>query len=114
MASPDGLPVNPWAGEVSLVVDGQARCLKLTLGALAELEHALGEDSLTDLIARFDSGACSANDILCLLVAGLRGGGWSGTKADLIAAEIEGGLINAARVAARLLVAAFAPEQTAP
>ena len=29
---------NPWAGEVELVVDGQLRVCKLTLGALAELK----------------------------------------------------------------------------
>ena len=30
---------NPWAGEVALTLDGERRVLKLTLGALAELEE---------------------------------------------------------------------------
>ena len=40
---------NPWTGEVALVIDGSAACCKLTLGALAELEAALGADRLMDL-----------------------------------------------------------------
>ena len=47
-------------------------------------------------------------DVLALLVAGLRGGGWQGTAADLRTAEIQGGAIEAARVAAELLARAFA------
>ena len=38
--------VNPLAGEVALIIDGQRHVLKLTLGALAQLETALGADSL--------------------------------------------------------------------
>ena len=34
---------NPWRGEVTLVIDGEAQVLKLTLGALAELEEALAK-----------------------------------------------------------------------
>ena len=33
--------VNPFAGEVALVIDGQRHVAKLTLGALAELEATL-------------------------------------------------------------------------
>ena len=32
---------NPWTGEVALTIDGKQRVLKLTLGALAELEQEL-------------------------------------------------------------------------
>jgi hypothetical protein len=41
-------------------------------------------------------------------VAGLRGGGWQGTAADLRTVEIGGGPMGAARVAAELLARAFA------
>lgn len=99
---------NPWAGEVALILDGQRRILKLTLGALAELEAALGEDTLVALAERFEAGRFSARDVLALIVAGLRGGGWRGDAAALGTAEIEGGLVEAARVAARLLARAFA------
>ena len=89
------------------MIDGQAHVLKLTLGALAELEAELGDASLVDLVARFEGGGFSSRDVLALIVAGLRGGGWRGTAADLLSAEIEGGPLAAARTAAVLLVRAF-------
>lgn len=100
---------NPYAGEVALVLDGQRHVCKLTLGALAELEHSLGEDTIVALVDRFEQGHFSARDILALISAGLRGGGWTGDQRDLLTAEIEGGMAEAGRVAARLLVAAFEP-----
>ncbi len=100
---------NPYAGEVALVIDGQAHAAKLTLGALAELEAQLGEDTLIALVRRFEGGSYSSRDVMALLVAGLRGGGWRGTSADLLSVEIEGGPVGAAKVAALLLARAFAP-----
>lgn len=99
---------NPWAGEVALVIDGQRRVLKLTLGALAELEAGLSEGSLIDLVERFEAGRFSSRDVLMLIVAGLRGGGWQGCASDLMQAEIEGGPMGAAKAAAELLARAFA------
>ncbi len=99
---------NPWAGEVALVLDGQRHVAKLTLGALAELETALATGSLIDLAERFEAGRFSTRDVLALVVAGLRGGGWTGQARDLLTAEIGGGPVEAARVAAELLARAFA------
>ena len=99
---------NPWAGEVGLVLDGEAHALKLTLGALAELESELDTGTLFDLVERFESGRFSTRDVLALVVAGLRGGGWRGSARDLLSAEIEGGPIEAARAAGALLARAFA------
>ena len=99
---------NPYAGEVDLVLDGERRVLKLTLGALAELEASLEADTLVALIARFESGAVSARDVLALILAGLRGGGWQGGAQDLLTAEIEGGTTEAIRKSAMLLTRAFA------
>ena len=99
--------VNPWAGEVGLTIDGKPHAMKLTLGALAELEAELGEDTLIGLIERFEARRFSSRDVLALVVAGLRGCGWTGTSADLLAADIEGGPVEAARVAGVLLVRAF-------
>ncbi|NKB27556.1 MAG: gene transfer agent family protein [Rhodobacteraceae bacterium] len=99
--------VNPAAGEVALVLDGQRHVCKLTLGALAELEAALGADSLVALVERFETGAFSTRDVLALLVAGLRGGGWQGTSADLLTVEIGGGPVEAGHVAGLLLARAF-------
>jgi hypothetical protein len=102
---------NPWAGEVALMIDGRRHVLKLTLGALAELEAELESGSLVDLVARFEGGALSSRDVLRLIVAGLRGGGWRGDAGDLLSAEIEGGPLGAAKAAADLLARAFmAPE----
>lgn len=104
---------NPWTGEVRLVIDGQAHVLKLTLGALAELEAELEAGALLDLIERFEAGRFSTRDLLALIVAGLRGGGWQGQPADLLVAEIEGGLTGAAKAAGALLARAFSlPEAT--
>ncbi len=99
---------NPWAGEVALVIDGQVCVCKLTLGALAELEASLGADTLVELVKRFETGAFSTRDVLALIVAGLRGGGWRGSASDLVSAEIEGGIVRAAEAAAELLARAFA------
>lgn len=103
---------NPWTGEVALTIDGERRVLKLTLGALAELEQELGTGSLVELVQRFEGGAYSSGDVLALIVAGLRGGGGDVTRADLLSAEIAGGPMAGARVAAELLARAFVvPEQ---
>lgn len=99
--------VNRWAGEVALVVDGERRVMKLTLGALAELEEALETGSLVELAERFEAGRFSARDVLALILAGLRGGGWTGSAEALRRAEIEGGPVAAARAAGTLLVRAF-------
>ncbi len=100
--------VNPWAGEVSVTLDGQEHALKLTLGALAELEAELRDETIVELIERFETGAFATGDVLALLIAGLRGGGWTGTSADLLTVEIEGGLMAATKAAAQLLARAFA------
>lgn len=100
--------MNPWAGEVAVEIDGQRHRAKLTLGALAELEAALGEDSLVALVERFEGRRFGTRDVLAVVVAGLRGGGWQGSAAELMQAEVAGGPIEAARVAALLLARAFA------
>lgn len=102
-----GAAANPWAGEVALVIDGRRHVLKLTLGALAELEAELETGTLVELVARFERAEFSTRDVLALIVAGLRGGGWQGRASDLVDAEVEGGPLGAARVAAALLARAF-------
>ena len=99
---------NPWTGEVALTLDGARRVAKLTLGALAELEAELGADSLVALVERFETGRFATRDMVAVVAAGLRGGGWSGTAADLLGAEIAGGPLEVARVAGALLARAFA------
>lgn len=98
---------NPWAGEVMMTVDGVPHVCKLTLGALAELEAGLGTGTLVGLVERFEGAAFSSRDVMALIVAGLRGGGWRGAADDLLSADIAGGPVAAARVAAELLARAF-------
>jgi tail tube GTA-gp10-like protein len=98
---------NPWTGEVALVIDGQERVLKLTLGALAGLEHSLQAGSLVQLVERFEGSAFSTRDVLAVVAAGLQGGGVELSRAQLARAEIEGGVMAAARAAAELLARAF-------
>lgn len=99
---------NPWSGEVALVIDGERRVMKLTLGALAELEAALGADSLVALVERFEGGRFRTTDVLKLLMAGLHGGGHRIDAEALLVADIHGGPGAAARAAADLLARAFA------
>lgn len=104
--------VNAWTGEVALVINEEQHVLKLTLGALAELEAGLGSSTMVELVERFETGKFSTRDVLALIVAGLRGGGWTGSAADLMQADIAGGPMGAARVAAELLARAFMLPQT--
>ncbi|SHJ11211.1 gene transfer agent family protein [Wenxinia saemankumensis] len=99
---------NPQAGEVALSLGGRSHVCKLTLGTLAELEAELGEDSLVALVERFETGRFRAADVIAVLEAGLRGGGWRGTRADLVAGDPAGGPVGAARAAAALIARAFA------
>ena len=98
---------NPWRGEVELEVDGEARVMRLTLAALAELEARLESDSLVELIGRFEAGTFRVRDLIALLTAGLNGGGWRIAEGDLVKARIEGGPLAAAQAAARLLRVTF-------
>ncbi|MFC0811641.1 MAG: hypothetical protein DI613_19785 [Kocuria rhizophila] len=98
---------NPHRGEVTVLLDGVPHTARLTLAALAGLEADLGADSLIGLIERFESGRFASRDVLAVLVAGLRGGGWQGGPEALMTVEIGGGPVGAARAAAELLARAF-------
>ena len=47
---------NPYFGEVALTFDGKTLPMRLSLGALAELESEMKEDSLLSLVQRFENG----------------------------------------------------------
>lgn len=98
---------NPYAGEVAVWIDGRRHVAKLTLGALAALEAELQADSLVGLIERFEAGRFATRDVIAVLVAGLRGGGWTGAAESLLNADLRGGPVEAARAAAELLARAF-------
>lgn len=106
---------NPYRGEVALSVDGEARIMRLTLGALAELEARLKCESLLDMIARFETGSFRVRDLISLLTAGLNGGGWRIGEAELLERQIDGGPLEAAQAAAKLLKLTFTlPEEDEP
>lgn len=101
---------NPQRGEVAITIDGRARTMRLTLGALATLEARLGVGSLIGLAERFEDGRVPAGDLLALLSAGLAGAGEKVDEAALAHAEIEGGAIGAMRKGLELLSRTFRTE----
>lgn len=99
--------VNIHRGEIAARIGGAERRLCLTLGALAELEAAFGVEDLTRLGARFSQGRLSANDLITILHAGLRGGGHEFERAEVAALHVEGGIAGYAEIVTRLLQATF-------
>ncbi|MGD9670002.1 MAG: gene transfer agent family protein [Hyphomicrobiaceae bacterium] len=100
-------------GEIDAVLDGCAYRLCLTLGALAELESAFGDEDMLALARRFESGRISARDACRIVGAGLRGGGHEISDADVGRMKAEGGLAGFIDVVARLLGATFAGDERA-
>lgn len=99
--------VNRHRGEVPLMVAGAALPMRLTLGALAELEDAFRVDSLPELGERFAAGRLSARDITRILAAGLRGAGGGLGDEEVAALAFDGGLDGAIGAAIALLEASF-------
>jgi hypothetical protein len=104
------LVANRHRGEISAELDGRERTLVLTLGALAELEAALGVDDLVSLAARFEGGKLSARDVARIIGCGLRGAGEAVSDDDVAAMRAEGGAAGFARSAAELIRATFGGE----
>lgn len=98
---------NPYRGETELSVNGEMRVMRLTLGALADLETRLKAASLLEMIARFETGTFQVRDLISLVAAGLNGGGWKITEDELLGSTIDGGPLEVAQAAARLLKITF-------
>ena len=103
---------NRHRGETTLMVAGDALPMRLTLGALAELEHAFAVDSLPALGERFIDGRLSARDIIWILAAGLRGAGSAIRDEDVAGLSFDGGLSGAIKAAIALLEATFGEGDT--
>ncbi|CAN7595107.1 gene transfer agent family protein [Bosea sp. LjRoot90] len=101
--------VNRYRGEVALMVEGRALPMRLTLGALADLEDAFCVENLPALGERFAAGRLSARDIARILTAGLRGAGSALATDEVAALPFDGGLNGAIAAAIALLDATFAP-----
>lgn len=84
--------VNAPRGEVALTLGSVTHRLCLTLGALAEIETALGLQSLAELETRLKR--LSATDILAVLAALLRGGGNPVEQARLAALPLDLGVVT--------------------
>ena len=99
--------VNRHRGEVEAILDGCPHRLCLTLGALAELEHAFGDEDMLALAERFGRGRIAARDAIRIIGAGLRGGG-SAIGDDAVAnMQADGGAAGFVAIVARLLEATF-------
>ncbi len=75
----------------------------LTLGALAELEAAFGDEDMLALAMRFEAGRISARDAVRIIGAGLRGAGHDVADDDVARMANEGGAAGFIDVVARLL-----------
>ena len=94
-------------GAVTAQLNGRTYRLRLTLGALAELEEALEADSLLALVERFEQGRFTSRDLIRLIAAGLRGAGNTITEEEVASMTHEGGVQGFVALAARLLAATF-------
>ena len=106
--------VNRHRGETALMVAGECLPMRLTLGALAELEHAFAVDSLPALGERFVAGRLSARDIIRIIAAGLRGAGKAIRDEDVAELPFDGGLAGAIKAAIALLEATFGEGDAGP
>ncbi|MGN6459833.1 MAG: gene transfer agent family protein [Pseudolabrys sp.] len=101
---------NRYRGEIAAEIGGARRTLVLTLGALAELETALGAEDLIALSERFGSGRLKARDLIAVIGAGLRGGGLTVTDDDVARMAVPDGATGYVRIAADLIAATFGGE----
>lgn len=100
--------VNKRRGEVAVELDGEPYRLRLTLGALAELEAAYAAEDLAALVERFSRGRLSAADIVRVLGAGLRGAGHMVSDEQVAQMGAAGGAGSLAQAVAALLSLTFA------
>ncbi len=99
--------VNRHRGEIEARLDGRSYRLCLTLGALADLEHAFGDEDLLALAERFQKGRISARDAIRIIAAGLRGGGHPVDEEAVARMRAEGGAAGFVEIVVRLLEATF-------
>ena len=100
---------NRHRGEFDVELGDRRWTLCLTLGALADLESAYGDEDLLSLAERFERGAIGARDAIRIIGAGLRGGGHDVSDGEVAALPVEGGATGYIRIVADLLQATFAP-----
>jgi hypothetical protein len=105
---------NRHRGEIDAELGGQSYRLCLTLGALAEIEDVYGGEDLIAIAERFETGRISASDALCVIGAGLRGGGNPLSNAEVAVMTVAGGATGYLDIVVRLLKATFAAPEASP
>lgn len=98
---------NRHRGEIAAEIGGAKRRLVLTLGALAELESAFGANDLAALAERFGTGRLTAQDLIRIIAAGLRGAGESVSDDEVARMTAPGGAQDYVRIAVDLIEATF-------
>lgn len=101
------MAANARRGEVAAILDGREMRLRLTLGALAELEGAFAAEDLGALVARFSTGKLSATDMMRIVGAGLRGAGTAVTDEEVGRMDCDDGAAGFARIVSDLLAQTF-------
>jgi len=98
---------NKHRGEIDAVLDGTTYTLCLTLGALAELEGAFGDEDMLALAERFSSGRLKARDAIRILGAGLRGAGHEFSDDQVARMRTDNAAAGFVAVVAELLAVTF-------
>ncbi len=101
---------NRHRGEIEAELGGRTYTLCLTLGALAELEGAYGDEDLIAIAERFEKGRIGATDAIRVIGAGLRGAGNAIGNDEVAAMTSEGGASGYLAIVIKLLKATFANE----
>jgi Phage tail tube protein, GTA-gp10 len=99
---------NRHRGEIEAELGGQNYTLVLTLGALAEIEHAYGGEDMVAIAERFEGGRIKATDAIKVIGAGLRGAGANFNDDEVSKLSVAGGAAGYLRIVAELLKATFA------
>ena len=98
---------NRHRGEIEAEIGGRSYTLCLTLGALAEIEGAYGDDDMIAIAERFENGRIGASDAIRVIGAGLRGAGNAISNDEVAAMTVAGGAAGYLGIVARLLTATF-------
>jgi hypothetical protein len=98
---------NRHRGEIEAELGGQNYTLCLTLGALAEIEHAYGGEDIIALAERFETGRIKASDAIKVIGAGLRGAQYPINDDEVAKLSVVGGAAGYLRIVADLLKATF-------
>lgn len=105
---------NRHRGEIDARLNGTNYRLCLTLGALAELEHAFGDADMVALAERFESGRLRAKDCVRIIGAGLRGAGTDVTDEAVSHMQCDSGIHGFVEIVASLLQAKFGTANAEP